>query len=235
MERVVSAFSDQLTTILSNVSALKDREREKESSLRNDINEFASKLDNVTSMCHSAVRKLSEEIKQKDEETKKSLELVKQQTNNLTRMVDRREEAAAPKTCDHGNYTLLPSVNMCIRLSGPTDTLSWYVSQGRCESEAGRLVNLDSVDKQDAVVKYLHSIGDKAYDAGKSYRIWVGMKKIQGRSFEWTEHGNTNGLKWDDGEPDALDYQDVVQLTPGGLSDIPSYSKRRYICEIVLA
>ncbi|XP_046364545.1 C-type lectin lectoxin-Lio2-like [Haliotis rufescens] len=120
-------------------------------------------------------------------------------------------------------YTSVLSPRLCYKLISISNN---YASQNDlCHSEGGRLVVLNSQEKQE----FMSSFQSQAH---VSDLLWVGMQQVN-NVFIW-EDSSTYVWKWAHGEPDNVSNQNCVRLTNSGMSDRQCSRNHAAVCEIPL-
>ncbi|XP_071098271.1 low affinity immunoglobulin epsilon Fc receptor-like [Haliotis cracherodii] len=102
---------------------------------------------------------------------------------------------------------------------------NWTSQNDLCHSEGGRLVVLNSQEKQE----FMTSFRSQAH---VSESLWVGMQQVN-NVFTW-EDGSNYVWKWAHGEPDNESHQNCVRLKIGGMSDRHCSRNHAAVCEIPL-
>ncbi|XP_046364546.1 uncharacterized protein LOC124140817 [Haliotis rufescens] len=120
-------------------------------------------------------------------------------------------------------YTSVLSPRMCYKLISISN--NWTSQNDLCHSEGGRLVVLNSQEKQEFMTSFQSQ-------ADVSDSLWVGMQQVN-NVFTWKD-GSTYVWKWAPGEPDNVSFQNCVRLTNVGMSDRTCSENRAAVCEIPL-
>ncbi|XP_046364541.2 C-type lectin lectoxin-Lio2-like [Haliotis rufescens] len=122
-------------------------------------------------------------------------------------------------------YTSVLSPRLCYKYISTFN--NWTSQNDLCHSEGGRLVVLNSQEKQEFMASFQNQ-------AEMFHSLWVGMQSSSSIDvFTWQD-GSTYVWKWLPGEPDYVSYQRCGQLYHGEMSDAECDLHRQSVCEIPL-
>ncbi|XP_046562390.1 uncharacterized protein LOC124271340 [Haliotis rubra] len=121
-------------------------------------------------------------------------------------------------------YTSVVSPRLCYKIT-PNGGSSWSLTS-LCQSEGGRLVVLNSQEKQE----YMASLQRHDDVPGA---LWVGMEKLVNNVFTWLD-GSTYVWKWGSNQPSEEADQICVKSNHGELSNRRCTQESRAVCEIPL-
>ncbi|XP_046558550.1 perlucin-like protein [Haliotis rubra] len=119
-------------------------------------------------------------------------------------------------------YKYVPSIPLCYKLS--TESLSWSSAKSRCESDGGRLFQIDTA----------HKITWAFHNIKVTGGVWIGGEDtdVEGE-WKWADDTPVVDPLWRDGEPSNTFNQDCLLIGNDGLWD-DSWCATSYLflCEI---
>ncbi|XP_071104919.1 low affinity immunoglobulin epsilon Fc receptor-like [Haliotis cracherodii] len=121
-------------------------------------------------------------------------------------------------------YTSVLSPRLCYKFISTANT--WTHQDDLCQAEGGRLVVLNSRDKQEFMTSFRGQ-------ADVSNVVFVGMQRVN-NVFTWKD-GSNYTWKWASSEPDNVNGdENCVALSKYGFSDRHCDGMRASVCEIPL-